>query len=134
MLRLRINLGIRRLTLKNILKKNKISFTILLTNSYHIKNLNRKFRNQNKSTDVISFPFFSKKNLKLLKKNFIYVGDIAICYEIINNRSKKNNFILEFDKVWVHGLLHLIGYDHVKDKDYLKMNKSEKKILNLISK
>ena len=53
---------------------------------------------------------------------------------IINNRSKKNNFILEFDKVWVHGLLHLIGYDHVKDKDYLKMNKSEKKILNLISK
>ena len=121
---------------KNIdfFKKKKISFTILLTNSYHIKNLNRKFRNQNKSTDVISFPFFSKKNLKLLKKNFIYVGDIAICYEIINNRSKKNNFILEFDKVWVHGLLHLIGYDHVKDKDYLKMNKSEKKILNLISK
>ena len=112
---------------KNIdfFKKKKISFTILLTNSYHIKNLNRKFRNQNKSTDVISFPFFSKKNLKLLKKNFIYVGDIAICYEIINNRSKKNNFILEFDKVLVHGLLHLIGYDHVKDKDYLKMNKSE---------
>ena len=38
----------------------------------------------------------------------------------------------EFDKVWVHGFLHLIGYDHVKNKDYIKMNKVEKRILNLI--
>ena len=46
--------------------------------------------------------------------------------------SKKKNFLLEFDKVWVHGLLHLVGYNHVKEKDYSKMNKFEKRILNLI--
>ena len=62
----------------------------------------------------------------------MYIGDIATCYEIINIRSKKNNFFLEFDKVWIHGLLHLIGYNHIKNKDYFKMNKIEKKILNSI--
>ena len=57
---------------------------------------------------------------------------MAVSYEIINSRSKKNIFIKEFDKVWIHGFLHLIGYDHVKNKDYIKMNKIEKRILNFI--
>ena len=52
---------------------------------------------------------------------------------IINSRSKKNNFLLEFDKAWVHGLLHLIGYSHIKNKDYFKMDKIEKRILNSIN-
>ena len=92
-----------------------------------------KFRNKNKVTDVLSFPFFSMKNIKLIKKNNSYIGDVAISYEIINSRSVDNNFFIEFDKVWVHGLLHLIGYNHIKNKDYFKMNKIEKKILNSIN-
>ena len=95
-----------------------------------MKRLNKKFRNKNKSTDVLSFPFFSAKNLKFIKQNKIYIGDVATSYEIINARSKKNNFLSEFDKVWVHGLLHLIGYNHIKNKDYFKMNKIEKKIIS----
>ena len=112
------------------LKNKNITFTILLTNSSNIKIRNKKFRGKNKPTDVLSFPFFFKKNLKLSKKKNLYVGDIAISYEIINLRSKKNNFSIEFDKVWIHGLLHLIGFDHIKNKDFLKMSKVEKKILN----
>ena len=114
-------------------KKKNTTFTILLTNALNMKKLNKRFRNQNKSTDVLSFPYFSSNNLKLVKKKNIYIGDIAICYEIINTRSKKNNFLLEFDKVWVHGLLHLVGYNHIKNKDYFTMNRIEKKILNLIT-
>ena len=110
-----------------------ITFTILLTNSLNMKKLNKKFRNQNKSTDVLSFPFLSSNNLKFVKQKKFYIGDIAISYEIINSRSKKNNFLLAFDKVWVHGFLHLAGYNHVKNKDYFKMNKIEKRILNLIT-
>ena len=110
-----------------------ITFTILLTSSLNMKKLNKKFRNQNKSTDVLSFPFSPSNNLKFTKKKIFYLGDIATSYEIINSRSKKNNFLLEFDKAWVHGLLHLIGYNHVKNKDYFKMNKMEKKILNSIN-
>ena len=127
------NKKLRKISLLTRLFKNKnIVFTILLTNSLNIKKLNKKFRKRNQITDVLSFPFFSSKNLNLVKENNIYIGDIAVCYEIINKRSKKNSFILEFDKVWVHGFLHLLGYDHIKNKDYFKMSKFEKRILNLI--
>ena len=113
-------------------KGKNIIFTILLTNSSSIKKLNKKFRNKEKSTDVLSFPFFSPDSLKYIKQRNFYIGDIATSYEIINSRSKKNNFFLEFDKVWVHGLLHLVGHKHVKNKDYFKMNRIEKRILNSI--
>ena len=110
-----------------------IIFTILLTDSFNMKKLNKKFRNSNKSTDVLSFPYFSSNNLKFSQRKTIYMGDIATCYEMINLRSDKNNFHLEFDKAWVHGLLHLIGFDHIKNKDYFKMRGVEKKILNLFT-
>ena len=113
-------------------KGKNVTFTILLTNSLNMKKLNKKFRNRNKSTDVLSFPFFSSNVLKLIKKKNFYLGDIATSYEIINYRSKNNNFFSEFDKVWIHGLLHLVGYDHVGSQDYYKMNEIEKRILNSI--
>ena len=109
-----------------------ITFTILLTSSLNMKKLNKKFRKQNKSTDVLSFPFLSSSNLKFTKQKKFYIGDVATSYEIISSRSKKNNFFLEFDKAWIHGLLHLIGYNHINNKDYFKMNKIEKRILNSI--
>jgi len=114
-------------------KKKDITFTILLTSSLNMRKLNKKFRNQNKPTDILSFPSLHANNLKLIKQKKFYIGDLAASYEIINFRSKKSNFVLEFDKVWVHGLLHLIGYNHVKNKDYFEMNKMEKKILNSIN-
>ena len=80
----------------------------------------------------MSFPSFSLENLKSIKEKKIYIGDIATSYEIVNSRSKKNSFFLEFDKLWIHGLLHLIGYNHIKNKDYFKMNRIEKRILNSI--
>ena len=116
----------------NFFKNKNIIFTILLTNSLKMKKLNKKFRKKNKPTDILSFPTYSSKKIKFLKKNEIYIGDLATSYEIINKRSKKNFFLIEFDKVWVHGLLHLIGYDHIKNKDFYKMHKIEKRILKLI--
>ena len=98
-------------------------FTIFLTNNKKMKNLNNKFRKKNKTTDVLSFP------LKYIYRNNLYLGDIAINFGIINKRSIKSNFIKEFDKMWVHGYCHLIGYDHKKLKDFHKMNQKEKLIL-----
>ena len=119
---------------KNIkfFRNKNITFTILLTNSLNMKKLNKKFRKKNKSTDVLSFPSFSQKKLKLIKEKEIYLGDIAASYEIIKSRVRNDNFLQEFDKVWVHGLLHLVGYDHIKNQDYYKMSKIEKRILNSI--
>ena len=104
-------------------KYKKQEFTIFLTNNKKMKNLNNKFRKKNKTTDVLSFP------LKYIYRNNLYLGDIAINFGIINKRSIKSNFIKEFDKMWVHGYCHLIGYDHKKLKDFHKMNQKEKLIL-----
>ena len=105
-------------------KKKKQEFSILLTNNRKMKNLNFRFRKKNKPKDVLSFQ--SNENL--------YIGDIAISYEIINKRSKLSNFFLEFDKMWIHGYFHLIGYDHKKLKDFKKMVKKENLILNYFHK
>ena len=86
--------------------------------------LNLKFKNKNKPTDVLSFP----NNDKFINKD--YLGDVAINFEIVDKRSKKTNFNYEFDRMWVHGYLHLLGFDHKKVKDFDKMSKIEKKILD----
>ena len=109
------------------LKKNH-EFSVLLTNDKKMKYFNLKFRKKNKTTDVLSFP------MKIKDKKRLYVGDIAISYEIIKERSKKTNFFLEFDKMWIHGYLHLIGHDHKKLNDFKKMSKKEKLILNYFHK
>ena len=102
---------LKKLSKKPYFKKKKQEFSILLTNNKKMKNLNFKFRKKNKPTDVLSFQ--SNDN--------IYIGDIAISYEIVNKRSKLSNFFIEFDKMWIHGYFHLIGYDHKKLKDFNKM-------------
>ena len=109
-----------------LFKKKSKNHTILLTNNTKIKALNKKFRNKNKPTDVLSFPSDNKVKYK---KN-LYLGDIAISYEIVNKRSKNSNFSLELDKMWIHGYLHLLGYDHKKKKDFMKMKRLEDLILN----
>ena len=96
----------------NLFKKKSKNHSIFLTNNRKMKILNRKFRNRNKPTDVLSFPFNNKINYK---KN-MYLGDIAISYEIINERAKNSNFFIEFDKMWVHGYLHLLGHNHKKKR------------------
>ena len=121
---------INKLNKINFFKKKSKNYTIFLTSSKKMKELNKKFRNKNKSTDVLSFPF----NNKISNNKNIYLGDIAISYEIINLRSKKSNFFLEFDKMWIHGYFHLIGYDHKKLKDFKKMNKKESLVLNYFHK
>ena len=123
---------IKKISKFNSLKKKRFSLTILLTGNSKMKYLNKKFRNKNKTTDVLSFPNLDIVDLKKKTNTEIYLGDIALSYEIINRRSKTSNFDLEFDKMWIHGYLHLLGYDHKKIKDYKVMKKIENKILKIV--
>jgi probable rRNA maturation factor len=130
-----IDRKIKKLNLKNKSNKKNIIFcTLLLSNNREIKNLNNKFRKKNKSTDVLSFPFYSEKNLKkkLKKEKELYLGDIIINLNKINCKKNINFFKSEFDKLWIHGLIHLFGHDHKKEKDFKKMNKIEKNYLEYI--
>ena len=104
----------------------KINLSILLSDNKNIKKLNKSFRNKNKATDVLSFPLEKKLNIK---KN-TYIGDIVISYEFMNKPKSLSN--LEFKnkvtKIFIHGFLHLLGHDHIKLKDFKKMNQEEEKI------
>ena len=114
--------------------KGKYNFSILLSNSNVIRLLNKKFRKKDKSTDVLSFPFYEKQKLKqIIKKDHkIYLGDIIINFSEVKNSTKKH-FINHLDKLWVHALLHLFGYEHKRNLDYKKMNLLEKKFLNRLT-
>ena len=110
--------------------KKKVSLTVLLSNDKNIKKLNRKYRGKNKPTDVLSFPFEKKFNIK----KSLYLGDIIISYEFINKPKILNN--LEFKKkvtrIFIHSFLHLLGYDHIKLKEFKKMIRAEEKIYNSV--
>ena len=118
-----IKKNIKHLSKQPILKK-KHSFSILLTDNKNMKSLNKKFRKKNKTTDVLSFPL---NNKNILDNN--YLGDIAISFEFVSKRSIKTDFKYELDRMWVHGYLHLLGYNHIVYKDYKKMHLNELKIL-----
>ena len=104
----------------------KITFTLLLSNNESIKKLNKNFRNKNKPTDILSFPF--TKNIKIMKKT--YIGDIIISYNFVNKpKSQKINFFKKrLIKIFIHGFLHLLSFDHKKNKDYEKMLQEEELI------
>ena len=112
--------------------KKKVSLTILLSNNKNIKKLNKKFRNKNKATDVLSFPSEKKINIKKSP----YLGDIVISYEFMNK--PKVLSALEFKnkvtKILIHGFLHLLGYNHIKLKDFKVMLIEEEKIYQIIKK
>jgi len=110
--------------------KKKVSLTILLSNNKNIKKLNKKFRNKNKSTDVLSFP--SEKKLNIRKSP--YIGDIVVSYEFMNQPKILSNleFKTKVTKIFIHGFLHLLGYDHIKLKDFKEMLNEEKKIYKTI--
>ena len=111
----------------------KVNLTLLLSNNKGTKKLNKEFRNKNKSTDVLSFPF--SKQTKISK--ITYIGDIIISYNFMDKPKSQNlkSFKEKIIKTFIHGFLHLLGFDHVKNKDYKKMlNEEEKLYKSIISK
>ena len=108
--------------------KNTLICSLLLSGTAEIKKLNKKFRKKNKSTDVLSFPFYEKKQLnnKIKKEKEIYLGDIIINLNEIKNKNNKTKFQERLNRLWIHGLVHLFGYQHKKDNDFYDMKKIEK--------
>ena len=132
-----IDKKIELLNKKNKLyKKNTLICSLLLSGAKEIKKLNKKFRKKNKSTDVLSFPFYEKNQLnnKISKEKEVYLGDIIINLSQVKNKNNKVKFKEELNKLWIHGLLHLLGYDHKSNTKYLKMQKLENKFSYLIKK
>ncbi len=119
----------KKINLNFLLKAKYINFSILLAGNKEIKTFNKKFRKKNKITDVLSFPYSTPSEIRVKKKNNrkVYLGDIILNLYKIDKR--KNKFKNEFNKLWVHGLVHLLGYKHYKNIDFFKMRKIEDKII-----
>jgi probable rRNA maturation factor len=110
-----------------------VSVNLLLTNDKTVQKLNRDFRGLDKPTNVLSFPQFELSELTKKGKGRLprEVGDIIIGYQYIVVESKKNHKMLinHATHLFIHGLLHLFGYDHISDKDANRMERLEKKIM-----
>ena len=108
----------------------KVSFTLLLSNNKNVKKLNKYFRNKNKSTDILSFPI--NKKIKISKNT--YLGDIIISYNYLDKPKSQDlkSFKEKVNKIFIHGFLHLLGFNHIKNKDYSKMLKEENLLFNSI--
>ena len=112
-------------------KNKKTEISVLLTDTKKMEKLNLKFRNKKKDTDILSFPsensvFYEKK----IKCKNIYFGDLALSFSFI--KKQKENFSDYYRNILVHGFLHLIGYDHDNQKNFIKMEKAQNKILKLL--
>ena len=114
-------------------QKKNLEISVLLTNKTKMKKLNKNFRRTLKDTDVLSFPhyekkFFFKKNLDTINK--IYLGDLAFSYDYI--KKQKTNFVEYVNKIFIHGCLHLVGYEHDNLKNYKEMHSLERKLLAIV--
>ncbi len=120
---------LKNLPKKYILKNKKTIITVLLSGNSKIKKLNKVFRKKNMPTDILSFPI-----KKSIDNKLFYLGDIIISFEFMNR--PKTIKLLEFKKkvikIFIHGFLHLNGFNHKKNKDFYKMQLEENKIYNLV--
>ena len=108
----------------------RISLSLLLSNNKNIKKLNKNFRNKNKSTDILSFR--SNKKIRISKNT--YLGDIIISYNHLDKPKSQDLklFKKKTIRIFIHGFLHLLGFDHKKNKDYSKMLREENRLYKLV--
>ena len=107
------------------IKNSEVS--VVLADDKFVKELNKKYRHKDKPTNVLSFPAMDEYNME----NIEQLGDIIIAFETTAQEAKNQNkkFINHFTHLTVHGLLHLLGYDHMEKKQAEEMEELEKTIL-----
>ena len=130
-----------------------LEINIKFVGKKEIKSLNSEFRNKDAVTDVLSFPNLLQAGVEneqiivgqLKKENYmsdinrengcIFLGDICICKSVVWKQAKEygNSKLREMTYMAVHGLLHLLGYDHMVEDDKKNMRKAEENIMKKIN-
>lgn len=131
-----VNEVIGKCFLEEKLEKTNLYISITLTTSENIKQINKKYRNIDKETDVLSFPIFEKEEIDNIVKTNKYevedvLGDIVISIKKVKEQAieYRHSFKREFAYMLVHGFYHLMGYDHIEEEDKKKMRLKEEKVL-----
>lgn len=128
-----INLDSIKEYIDNVLKKEypqdeDLYVSILLTGNTHIHEINKEFRNKDSATDVISFAYHEDR---CDFAPYTTLGDIIISLEKVEEQGieYEHGFVREFFYVLTHGILHLLGYDHIEEDDRKIMRQKEEEIL-----
>ena len=116
--------------ISSTIKKHTL-VSVLLTDDYNMKKINKKWRKQDKPTNVLSFPV----NMDIIENEYCFIGDVALSYETIEKESAERmiSFQNHFIHLLLHGLLHLLGYSHENEKETKDMKKLEIKFLSSIN-
>lgn len=122
------------------LQDTNLYMSITLTNPEEIKKMNRKYRNINKATDVLSFPMFEKEEIEKIIENpknieADILGDIVISIEQVTKQAEEygHSFERELSYMLVHGFYHLMGYDHMVEEDKKVMRAKEETVLKKLN-
>ena len=118
--------------------QTRVEISILLTNDAEIQALNSEYRGKDKPTNVLSFPNLSEEELRFLHKVQVHpvmLGDLVLAFETLLEEAKneKKPFLDHFNHLVVHGMLHLLGYDHESDADEECMKEKEVTILKSLN-
>ena len=141
--------GLAKMVAENVIElmqfPKDLEIAIEFVSEREIRRLNKTFRDKDRVTDVLSFPSFSltagevldETELDDTSKNengFIHFGDMAICLKQCKRQAKEYGVTVESEikKLVIHSVLHLMGYDHIKDEDYIVMKEKEDKLDKLI--
>ena len=121
------------------LRNTQLIITITLTTPENIKEINKKYRNIDKETDVLSFPMFEREELqeKIKNNQFTHedvLGDIVISIEQVKKQAVEygHSFERELSYMMVHGFYHLMGYDHMTEEEKKEMREKEDKVLGVL--
>ena len=122
------------------IQNSKMYITVTFTNPENIQKINKEYRNIDKPTDVLSFPMFEKEEIqeKIKNNDFLHediLGDIIISIEKVQEQAREygHSFERELSYMLVHGFYHLMGYDHIEEKDKKEMRTKEEKILKTLN-
>lgn len=114
--------------------KEEVEVSLVFIGEQRMRRINKASRGIDRPTDVLSFEGSNRDGFISVDEGALYLGEIFICIPKASEQACSNGHSLkkEIEILFIHGLYHLVGYDHITDEDYLVMNRKEKKLLRLI--
>ena len=110
---------------------DRVEISLTMVSPEEIRELNRDYRDVDSVTDVLSFPQFEGKE-DLPEEGEICLGDVVICEDKVREQAAEygHSYEREFTYLFVHSLLHLLGYDHMNDEEKAVMRNKEEEVMN----
>jgi len=134
----KISLDVKKIL--SLLNYQEFDLGIWFTTNKTIRYYNKKYRFKDKATDVLSFQYHTElkagKKIKVKTEEDKNLGDLIISIEYAALEAKKRSVDLEthLQKLIVHGICHLLGYDHIEDQDWRRMRAKEGWLLKKLRK